>query len=68
MKYLIIIILLTTVYSCKPCRECKYDTLKSTEVETFCSSIAADRKAFEERMDSTAKAEGSSVICTKESY
>ena len=68
MKYTIAIIAALTLFSCKPCRQCKYSTLKGTEGDTFCSSIKADRDAFEAKWDSIAKSKGVEVICTKESY
>lgn len=61
--------LLIFLVSCgKQCRECKYSTLKGTEGDTFCSSIKADRVAFEEKWDSIAKYNGAEVICTKETF
>ncbi len=65
---LLLLISVVVLFSCKPCRECKYDTQKGAVGETFCSSIPADREAFEAKWDSLAKAAGSEVVCTKENY
>ena len=67
-KLLILAFVFFLVLSCKPCRECKYSTLKGVERETFCSSIKADRISFEQKWDSIAKVNGSKVVCTKETY
>lgn len=68
MKHLLLLLLTISIFSCKPCRECKYSTLKGTEGDSFCSSIKADRDAFEAKWDSIAKANGTEIICTKENY
>ena len=68
MKHLLIIIGIATLFACKPCRECKYATLKKNYGDQTCSSINADLDAFEAKWDSLAKAAGSEVVCTKETY
>lgn len=68
MKYLLISIGVVTLFACKPCRECKYSTLKGSYGERSCSSIGADLEAFEAKWDSLARAAGSEVVCTKETY
>lgn len=68
MKYLFLISVVFICFSCKPCIECKYSTLKGVEGEKFCSSIKADRDMFEAEWDSLANAAGTTVICTAEDY
>jgi len=69
MKYFLILLIGSVVLvSCKPCTECKYETLKDKNIEKFCSSIPEDVKAFEAKWDSLAKAAGSQVFCTKVDY
>lgn len=68
MKYLFVLVVTIVLFSCKPCRECKYSTLKGTKGDKSCSSIKADRDAFVAKWDSLAKADGTEVICTKENY
>ena len=70
MKNLLLVALINIfLSSCgKDCLDCKYSTLKGTEIERFCSSTKQDRIDFEAYMDSTATAQGSKAICTKEKY
>lgn len=69
MKYLFVICILgLCLSSCKQCVECKYSTLKGTEMERFCSSTKEDREAFEQRMEEEAANANSQAICTKERY
>lgn len=61
--------LILMLASCgKQCRECKYSTLKGSVGDSFCSSIKADRVAFEAKWDSIAKYAGAEIKCTKETY
>lgn len=68
MKYLLVVLTIVLAFSCKPCRECKYSTLKDTYGDQTCSTIKADLEAFEAKWDSLATANGSEVVCTKEKY
>jgi uncharacterized membrane protein YjdF len=68
MKYLFILFTIVSLASCKQCIECKYATLKGTEMEKFCSSTKQDRIDFEARMDSLARAAGSTAICDKTGF
>lgn len=67
-KLLIFTIPLFFIFSCKQCIECKYSTLKGTEIEKFCSSTKEDRENFEVRMNEEAEQNNSKAICTKEKY
>lgn len=61
--------LILLLASCgKQCLECKYSTLKGTVVEKSCSSVKADRDAFQLEMETDAEANGTVAICTKETY
>lgn len=64
----IIALLSFSLFSCKPCIECKYATLKGTASEKFCSSTKQDRIDFELRMEEEAEQNNSRAICTKEKY
>ena len=68
MKYILLVLVVVSVYSCKPCRECKYSTQKGTEMEKFCSSIRSDIDDFEIRMDSLAKKANSTLYCSDVDY
>jgi hypothetical protein len=69
MRYFCLIALLgISLSSCKQCVECKYSTLKGTEIERYCSSTKEDREAFEQRMEEEAANANSQAICTKERY
>lgn len=69
MKQIILILALSMAFaSCKQCVECKYSTLKGTEIEKFCSSTKQDRIDFEARMEEEAEINGSKAICEKVGY
>lgn len=68
MRYLVFTLPFFFLFSCKQCVECRYPTLKGTQYEKFCSSTKQDRIDFEARMDSVARAEGSTAICDKAKY
>lgn len=69
MKQLLIIGLISlSLFGCKQCIECKYSTLKGTQVEKFCSSTKQDRIDFELQMNAEAEQNNSKAICTKEKY
>lgn len=57
-----------TLMGCKDCIECKYSTLKGTEIEKFCSSTKQDRIDFELRIEQEAERNNSKAICTKEKF
>lgn len=65
---IVAILSLLTLIACKDCIECKYSTLKGTEVEKFCSSTKQDRIDFEIRMEAEAEQNNSKAICTKEKF
>lgn len=54
-----------SLVSCKECVECRYATLKGTEVEKFCSSTKRDREDFENQIDSIAQNIGAQAFCEK---
>lgn len=57
--------LVLSLVSCKNCVECRYATLKGTEVETFCSSTKQDREDFENQIDSIAQNLGTQAFCER---
>lgn len=63
--YIVAFCSLLSLISCKDCVECRYSTLKGTEVEKFCSSTKEDRENFENQIDSIATSIGSEAFCER---
>jgi NADH:ubiquinone oxidoreductase subunit F (NADH-binding) len=63
--YTIPLFLVLSLASCKDCVECRYSTLKGSEIRQFCSSTKQDREDFENEIDSLAAYLGTQAFCER---